>query len=81
MKPRGIIAGDDWQPSPEHRHHGVCKAGGGLVSDRCASSRAAPHTQLLAGVFTGVILYAGLPLLMQRQAIDNLRSILRKHGA
>lgn len=26
VKPGGIIAGDDWQPDPQHRHHGVCKA-------------------------------------------------------
>ncbi|MCF6391020.1 class I SAM-dependent methyltransferase [Mycobacterium sp. MBM] len=26
VKPGGIIAGDDWQPAPQHRHHGVCKA-------------------------------------------------------
>jgi methyltransferase family protein len=26
VKQGGIIAGDDWQPDPENRHHGVCKA-------------------------------------------------------
>jgi hypothetical protein len=26
VKSGGIIAGDDWQPDPSHRHHGVCKA-------------------------------------------------------
>lgn len=26
VKPGGIIAGDDWQPDPQHRHYGVCKA-------------------------------------------------------
>lgn len=26
VKPGGIIAGDDWQPDPGHRHYGVCKA-------------------------------------------------------
>jgi hypothetical protein len=26
VKPGGVIAGDDWQPNPAHRHHGVCKA-------------------------------------------------------
>jgi SAM-dependent methyltransferase len=26
VKPGGIVAGDDWQPDPDHRHHGVCKA-------------------------------------------------------
>jgi SAM-dependent methyltransferase len=26
VKEGGIIAGDDWQPDPEHRHHGVAKA-------------------------------------------------------
>ena len=26
MKPEGIIAGDDWRPDPEHRHHGVYRA-------------------------------------------------------
>lgn len=26
MKPAGLIAGDDWQPDPSHRHHGVYKA-------------------------------------------------------
>lgn len=26
IKPDGIICGDDWQPDPNHRHHGVYKA-------------------------------------------------------
>ena len=26
VKPGGVIAGDDWQPDPSHRHHGVCRA-------------------------------------------------------
>jgi SAM-dependent methyltransferase len=26
VKPKGIIAGDDWRPDPKHRHHGVYKA-------------------------------------------------------
>ena len=26
MKPQGVIAGDDWQPDPTHRHHGVYRA-------------------------------------------------------
>ena len=26
VKPSGVIAGDDWQPDPRHRHHGVYKA-------------------------------------------------------
>jgi len=26
VKPNGVIAGDDWQPDPANRHHGVCKA-------------------------------------------------------
>jgi hypothetical protein len=26
VRPGGIIAGDDWQPDPQSRHHGVCKA-------------------------------------------------------
>ena len=26
VRPKGIIAGHDWQPDPSHRHHGVCKA-------------------------------------------------------
>lgn len=26
VKRGGIIAGDDWQPDADHRHHGVCKA-------------------------------------------------------
>jgi hypothetical protein len=26
IKPNGVIAGDDWQPDPVHRHHGVFKA-------------------------------------------------------
>jgi Methyltransferase domain len=26
VRPGGIIAGDDWQPDPQHRHYGVCKA-------------------------------------------------------
>jgi Methyltransferase domain len=26
VKPDGVIAGDDWQPNPSHRHHGVCRA-------------------------------------------------------
>jgi hypothetical protein len=26
VKPGGIIAGDDWQSSESHRHHGVCRA-------------------------------------------------------
>ena len=26
VKPGGIIAGDDWQTDPQHRHYGVCKA-------------------------------------------------------
>lgn len=26
VKQGGVIAGDDWQPDPSHRHHGVCKA-------------------------------------------------------
>ncbi|MCO6045246.1 class I SAM-dependent methyltransferase [Aeoliella sp. ICT_H6.2] len=26
MKPTGVIAGDDWRPDPNHRHHGVCVA-------------------------------------------------------
>ena len=26
VKHDGVIAGDDWQPDPTHRHHGVCKA-------------------------------------------------------
>jgi len=26
VKKGGVIAGDDWQPDPENRHHGVCKA-------------------------------------------------------
>ena len=26
VRPGGIIAGDDWQPSPSHRHHGVARA-------------------------------------------------------
>jgi len=26
VKQNGVIAGDDWQPDPSNRHHGVCKA-------------------------------------------------------
>ena len=26
VKSNGVIAGDDWQPKPDHRHHGVYKA-------------------------------------------------------
>jgi Methyltransferase domain len=26
VKAAGVIAGDDWQSDPSHRHHGVCKA-------------------------------------------------------
>jgi hypothetical protein len=26
VKPSGVIAGDDWQAEPSHRHHGVYKA-------------------------------------------------------
>ena len=26
VKENGLIAGDDWRPDPEHRHHGVYKA-------------------------------------------------------
>ena len=26
VKPGGVIAGDDWQPEPDHPHHGVCRA-------------------------------------------------------
>lgn len=26
MKDKGIIAGDDWQPKPSHKHHGIFKA-------------------------------------------------------
>lgn len=26
VKANGVIAGDDWQVEPSHRHHGVCKA-------------------------------------------------------
>jgi hypothetical protein len=26
VKDNGVIAGDDWQPEPNHRHHGVYKA-------------------------------------------------------
>lgn len=26
VKPGGVIAGDDWQPDPDHRHHGVFRA-------------------------------------------------------
>jgi len=26
VKPEGVIAGDDWRPDPEHRHHGVYRA-------------------------------------------------------
>jgi len=26
VKPGGIVSGHDWQPDPDHRHHGVCKA-------------------------------------------------------
>ena len=26
VKPGGVIAGDDWQSDPSHRHHGVCRA-------------------------------------------------------
>ncbi len=26
MKPEGVIAGDDWRPDPEHRHHGAYRA-------------------------------------------------------
>lgn len=26
VKASGIICGDDWQPNPNHRHHGVYKA-------------------------------------------------------
>ncbi|KRD17841.1 hypothetical protein ASE48_25520 [Mycobacterium sp. Root265] len=26
VKSGGIIAGDDWQPDPSHRHYGVCQA-------------------------------------------------------
>lgn len=26
MKTTGLIAGDDWQPDPQHRHHGVYRA-------------------------------------------------------
>jgi hypothetical protein len=32
MKPDGLIAGDDWQPDPSHRHHGVYKAVTELVA-------------------------------------------------
>jgi hypothetical protein len=32
VKPDGVISGDDWQPDPGHRHHGVCKAVTELVS-------------------------------------------------
>jgi hypothetical protein len=33
VKPSGIIAGDDWQPDPAHRHHGVYKAVQELVAE------------------------------------------------
>jgi hypothetical protein len=26
VKPGGIISGDDWQPDPAHKYHGVCRA-------------------------------------------------------
>jgi hypothetical protein len=26
VRPGGVIAGDDWQPDPDHRHHGVYRA-------------------------------------------------------
>ena len=26
VRPGGVIAGDDWQPDPTDRHHGVCRA-------------------------------------------------------
>ena len=26
VKKSGVICGDDWQPDPSHKHHGVCKA-------------------------------------------------------
>ncbi|MEP9363471.1 class I SAM-dependent methyltransferase [Nocardioides sp. CN2-186] len=26
VKDGGVIAGDDWQSNPDHRHHGVCRA-------------------------------------------------------
>jgi hypothetical protein len=31
VKSTGVISGDDWQPDPAHRHHGVCKAVGELL--------------------------------------------------
>jgi hypothetical protein len=35
IKSGGVIAGDDWQPDPHHRHHGVYKA----VTEFVASGR------------------------------------------
>jgi hypothetical protein len=32
VKADGVIAGDDWQPDPSHRHHGVYKAVSELVA-------------------------------------------------
>jgi predicted O-methyltransferase YrrM len=26
VKPGGVISGDDWQPDPAHKYHGVCRA-------------------------------------------------------
>jgi hypothetical protein len=33
VKPSGVIAGDDWQPDPRHRHHGVYKAVQELIAE------------------------------------------------
>ena len=42
------------------------------------SSRVAAPTQLVAGVLTGIVAYAGLSLVLQRRAIADLQSMIRK---